>query len=592
MAKTVQPGLVEKHIEKIVLGVAALILVIVMIGWVVRSPYEGMVLSMEPKPAKDLDPALAKLARDTERRIEKEMPAAQTLPQWVSQLNGRLDAPFSASIRDIINLTQGVMPIVPDPSMNGMRRLESLPELPVVGQALVWAGSELVQMPQMTAVGQPGGGNAAYDVYAAHVTAVIDYEALAKIWRQSFQKLGVSTSPVFVNVSAERQEKLPDGTWGPMVVIPGVRTGGGTGGVANVDMLALPDPKTVTPDVFRTQMNNYLQRGVAQSILEPEYYAVYWSLPANTSSLSSWGTWRHHLPETVVNQSSTAELPPGHQAPGQTINPSYSPSGPTGIMPPMGPMGPMGPNARPLTGPGSRAGTGAYPTPPGGPVAPVVQPVVLEKVTAVPSLGNQCAEGKVQVWLHDISLTPGKTYMYRLRVEILSPVCGDTNAVKNAQDADQLTLVALSGWSEPKKIESATEIFVSSGTPGTGATAGKVTFDVYRRANGRVFHATFPARMGDPVGESALQIYRDPMTSQLVRGNVDFGTGCVLLDHDFAKTVQISGRPQSSLGVMLLTPSGELISRDRYDDSRDARRLKLEKESNDAEEALRVTVMP
>lgn len=587
MAKTVQPGLVDNHIEKIVLGVAALILVIVMIGWVIRSPYAGMVSSLEMMPAKDLDSALARLAKNIEGGIEAEKPAPQPLPQWVSQLDSRLNAPFSPNMRDIVNLASGTMPIIPDAGMKDMRRLEGLPELPVVGPALVWTGHELVDMPQMAAMGQAS-ASVARDIYAAHVTAVIDYEALTKIWRQSFQKLGVSTSPVFVNVSAERQERLPDGTWSRPVVIPGVRVNrsGGMSGMTGTDALTLPDPKTTSPEVIRAQLLLYSQRGVAQGILEPDYYPVYWSLPANAGGIQPWGTWRHHLPETAVNLLSTAEL--DQQVPGQGGGATYSPMGPTGPMPYMPTFGPDG---RPLTGPGARAAAGVRV--PGMPVPPSApQPLTLEKAMAVPTLGNQCEAGKVQVWLHDISLEAGKTYMYRLRVEILSPVYGDTNAVKNAQDANQMTLTARSGWSEPKQVESATEIFVSGGTAGTGATAGKVTFDVYRRANGRVFHATFPARMGDPVGEPALQIYRDPMTGQPVRGNVDFSTGCVLVDHDFAKTVQMNGRPQSSLGVMLLTPSGELISRDRYDDSRDARRLKLEKESTDAERAILVTGMP
>jgi hypothetical protein len=102
------------------------------------------------------------------------------------------------------------------------------------------------------------------------------------------------------------------------------------------------------------------------------------------------------------------------------------------------------------------------------------------------------------VWVHDFSVTPGKTYKYKLRYRIRNPLFGVTNAAKNPQDANVFALISKdSDWSKPVTVPAKTNFFVARNIV-VGATS--VQFEVFHWENG-VQHSTFfTVSPGDTIG--------------------------------------------------------------------------------------------
>ena len=134
----------------------------------------------------------------------------------------------------------------------------------------------------------------------------------------------------------------------------------------------------------------------------------------------------------------------------------------------------------------------------------------------------------IDVWAHDLDVKAGKTYRYRLTVEVYNPLFGrKLDLIPEQQPlAEKFTLLSEpSEWSEPMTAQPPLRMFVTAARPssqsGIGMALGQVTAEVYRFHNGRWWLESFPVTPGDRVGETKAS-----------RGGeaVDYGTDWFVLD--------------------------------------------------------------
>lgn len=81
----------------------------------------------------------------------------------------------------------------------------------------------------------------------------------------------------------------------------------------------------------------------------------------------------------------------------------------------------------------------------------------------------------VKIWAHDIDVKPGSSYIYRMRVVINNPLYGQRARLHEDQRplATQPELAsAWSGWSEPVEVDPRAHFFVTSASEGDQAGAG------------------------------------------------------------------------------------------------------------------------
>lgn len=115
----------------------------------------------------------------------------------------------------------------------------------------------------------------------------------------------------------------------------------------------------------------------------------------------------------------------------------------------------------------------------------------------IPSSAQEEPEHFMPILAHDLEVTPGRTYIYRMRYEILNPLMG-SDRVRNPADGRRVTLV--SDWSEPSRpIEVKSDLFYFL----TKADPAKQTadFTVFKKVSGgEMVSEKFTVSPGDIVG--------------------------------------------------------------------------------------------
>jgi hypothetical protein len=117
----------------------------------------------------------------------------------------------------------------------------------------------------------------------------------------------------------------------------------------------------------------------------------------------------------------------------------------------------------------------------------------------------------------DLDAVAGQTYVYRIRYEILNPFVGEPAELKDPSDAERLTLV--SEWSPPSapvEIRSDTYFYLTSVNP----KARTAEIEIFRLHSKQWFRTAAKIAVGEPIGKS----------QKIRRDTVNFYTGAVALD--------------------------------------------------------------
>lgn len=197
---------------------------------------------------------------------------------------------------------------------------------------------------------------------------------------------------------------------------------------------------------------------------------------------------------------------------------------------------------------------------------------------------TQPGTGRAAVWFHDDTVEPGKTYRYRLRVNLWNCCAGRPKLLKHASQAWHS--VVPGQWSDasaPIAVAPDRYFFVCGAQP----RLHTVTAEVWKWHRGDWVRRRFPVGVGDVIGgvsEVKLRQVGDPQTCA---HKIDFCTRAIVLDLSFDEELSVrmpalnaapfSYRVTHSAGASIYDPlSGQLQQRwvalDRFDPLR--RRLK------------------
>jgi len=143
------------------------------------------------------------------------------------------------------------------------------------------------------------------------------------------------------------------------------------------------------------------------------------------------------------------------------------------------------------------------------------------------------------VWIHDLGVKrdntfagvqPGQTYRYRLRLRLLNTLVGQLNRVSDPGAALQVLLVG--EWSDASDPVTATkdkELYVAS----VNAAAGQAQVWVYVWERGEMIRSKFTVGVGEEIGK-----VEGVTTGGGKREFVDFRTGVILVDIEPQRTYQ------------------------------------------------------
>ncbi|MBN2446066.1 MAG: hypothetical protein JXO22_05050, partial [Phycisphaerae bacterium] len=196
-------------------------------------------------------------------------------------------------------------------------------------------------------------------------------------------------------------------------------------------------------------------------------------------------------------------------------------------------------------------------------------------------------DAKVAVWFHDDTVEPGKTYRYRLRVDLWNRYVNEPKNLANPEDARRVVLAG--EWSEssdPVTVIPPTRFFVTRSQDDKGT----VLVDVWKWRDGWWVNEDFEVGVGDMIG-TTTRIPTDDLDENgrpLDEEEVDFTTGAVVLDIRFNEPVSTrrdSGRDgytyitRPSVVLVYLDPTdGRVCERTLSGDSVDPIYQKLKNE--------------
>jgi hypothetical protein len=143
----------------------------------------------------------------------------------------------------------------------------------------------------------------------------------------------------------------------------------------------------------------------------------------------------------------------------------------------------------------------------------------------------------VPVWFHDDTVEPGKTYRYRLRVNLWNRYVGQLQSVANPQEAKQS--IVHGEWSEPSEPISV--------TPSTYFFLANAAFDkseafveIFKWRSGEWIKERFGVRVGDTIGGVKNVTTSDfDEDAKPLRVDMDFNTGAVVLDLRYDEPVPV-----------------------------------------------------
>lgn len=180
---------------------------------------------------------------------------------------------------------------------------------------------------------------------------------------------------------------------------------------------------------------------------------------------------------------------------------------------------------------------------------------------------------------YDITGVPGRTYRYRVRLGILNEYCLAAAKLKDPKDATQA--VIYTAWSEPSqpvRVEPDIYFYLAGPAP---RNAG-VRVEVFKRYHNGWIKESFNVQPGDEIG--GLEKVQVTANNQTYREEVDFFTGAVAVDvaHDVEyEPLQITsssfnlGRSRRSEWLVFMDEDGELTERYSVADKTNPRYLEL-----------------
>lgn len=179
------------------------------------------------------------------------------------------------------------------------------------------------------------------------------------------------------------------------------------------------------------------------------------------------------------------------------------------------------------------------------------------------------------VWAHDLSVRPGRTYQYRMRVAVFNPVYGHPNC---GDEQAKWTPELVGEWSEPS---AAVTIPCLVHFYFMGVFGDRATVELHRWIHGQwVIIRSVPCRVGTPVIYSKPVPIKVPGSGKEVTETVDLSPGVLLVDMIRGFPYTPPGMRPISTNVLIFSDTqGNLGQRIDWEDQKEANQRRQERES-------------
>ncbi|NBC10372.1 MAG: hypothetical protein GVY24_01370 [Planctomycetes bacterium] len=193
---------------------------------------------------------------------------------------------------------------------------------------------------------------------------------------------------------------------------------------------------------------------------------------------------------------------------------------------------------------------------------------------------EQQSSGQVEVWAHDLTVEPGRTYRYKVVATVLNPLFQNRQLPEEQAQENQHRIslaptqieIEAADWSDPVKVEPKYHFFAVSGN----AAAQSAEVLVFTIFNGAMQVETFQVQPGDPIGQVVERTFPDGSVHKL-----DLRVGAVMVDIVSAP----GGVGLSGARMLYLDPQTNRIAARDVNQDKNSRRLKeLRFEVNEAEQ--------
>ncbi|MHC4716776.1 MAG: hypothetical protein ACYS5V_07395 [Planctomycetota bacterium] len=610
--------------EKVILLATAVILVPALLYlMVINTPLSVILLDGQPVNPDDLDTVLLERAEEVKNEIDGAGPVSKPVRNWVRDVKVRYDKPCpSTTLTPLVCGPPKLLDVAPPK--------EFRVELATLAKALVAPAKplasvqpEVLMKPKQADPEAPArapGALAAADfkyveVIGAHVAAVFEHGKVLEAWRKALAKARVPATLTVMAVEAQRQQRLPDGTWGKPEPVSIVRV------PAEAPYGPIPAYDGKNGAEVRNALTRLADQGVMEWIVEPDYYSlfkdgqqVHWieNKPRTRVSDLEGVPDAPRAPGVPFRPRPGAERFPREAVPpldsyGRPIRPGVSRPPPPGRtrrprpelidpmldygQPPPGRPGRVRSPRRPAPSPrrrypGGRDGFDRGPVPPGGrrprptplpsrtPIVGPPGPVVEEKPKLnprVPPLATQTSDpaGIFEVWFHDTSLVQDMQYRYRFRLVLVSPLFGRANRVKDEADAAVVSMnTPWSPWSDPAGVQQSLDFFLVGFFP-----PHQVTVEVFVQKWGQSLGERFNVRRGQRIRKKVTRslLHFDGESKDV---EIDFDTGAWATD--FVFDVPVPGKISKDTQRIYLDAKGRLCRRSLTEDEASERYEQLQ----------------
>lgn len=436
--------LLESHVDKIVLGVSAMVSVFLLWHFVVANPY-GAKVRIQGRERK-LSPA--KIDQTIKQQLEAAIPeldqAAPPLPPYNEAYLSEYEQFLQCSLSGISSSGRLPVPGAGDVVVQE-DRVYALPKIPSLAEVKVGRLRGAAKIPtEEIGPDRPYASSVSEieDIDLITVSARLDTQALYNNFQQSFRGPRLKTAwkddrlatPVFARLELERRTQQDHDQWGQWEQIQ--RTAIDPQRKLLEELPLVLDDVSYGVDIWRSQ---YEPQEVQQDILQPEAYLF-------TVSRTEWMA-PEFLDETMEITEKQEQQAKREKQEELRERRSTKPTD-TRRRPPTRRQEPIGRDRGGIMLPGvedpvrpKRA------TPPKERTVEDVQKDFENELLDEKS-NIQTIRDSLLIWAHDDTAEPGETYQYRIRIGVFNPIAGK-NWFQSDQADYKKQLVLWSDYSEP-----------------------------------------------------------------------------------------------------------------------------------------------
>ena len=576
------PTFIDKHIEKVVLGIAVVVLAYCSLTWGINTPCQIKVGNKQYKP-EQVDKVILARAEKLKKAVADNKYDIGAPVRYMDKLEYWQKIPLAVAVWGPVTDPETKEPKlvrrgysrtvlasvnVAKPYANGLlptiRKSVRKTNPQAIQDAMSKPSTPQIKCGLVTTIVPGPGGDEIRESIRATTGAIFDVAALKLAWTKALDKTVADASqPVPFKYEIEYQVRVPGEEW-VTVQLPATRSDGiGSDGKPYEPPVVPAYTGDNASAVYEAMDHHVGDGGVARWLVQPKDYSVLADGQKLTweQALFPWQLLDEYSKETAKPDSSTG-------APNTSKAPSASAPGTSR-------SAPAGGDEFGDEGEDEMAGADGF----DDGMSVVSETFTAEKRT-LPDFKTQITHNRLLLWAHVDNLKFGREYRVRYRMIYFSPLLTMDEAVEQPEMAKvQLLTSPWSDWSEAAGVERKMEYYVTGFSP-VGNKA--VTVTVFTQKFGTWVKAEFEKLAPGSMigGEKMVQVF-NPLLKAKVDCLVDFSTGAMLLELKDRQEYFRDGKKQSSgVATTIQTADGKLIRRVKNIDTEKSEYKRLKDETN------------